>query len=68
MSGQARFVVLLAAVSALLPLAAALLVAGIGSGGPAAIVGGVVLGATGLLGLVALARVVVVVERGRAGR
>jgi low temperature requirement protein LtrA len=68
MAAHGRFAVLVGAVSALLTLAAMLLVRGIGAGSaPVALTGGV-LALAALLGLIALVRVVVVVERRRAGR
>ena len=63
-----RFVLLLCLVSALLPLSAMLLIRGISGGKPVAVLGGAILGAAGLFGLVALARLVVVVERRRGAR
>jgi hypothetical protein len=64
----ARFVALLAAVSALLPLAGALLVSGVRGDSAPAILGGVIVAAAGLVGLAVLVRVVVVMERRRGTR
>jgi hypothetical protein len=63
-----RIVVLIGAVGALLPLSAWLLVQGARYGHVAAIGGGSLLAITALFGLVALIRVVIVMERGRLGR
>lgn len=68
MSLPQRFVVLLGAVSALLPLSAWLLITGIGDGSILALLGGGALAAAGLFGLLALGRAVVVVERHRTSR
>jgi hypothetical protein len=64
----ARAVALLAAVGALLPLSGWLLVQGAGARSPGLIAGGALLGAVGLFGLLALVRLVVVLERRRIGR
>ena len=68
MSGQARFVLLLAAVSALLPFGGAVLVRGLAAGEPASILAGVVLALTTSAGLIVLGRTVVLVERQRRDR
>ena len=68
MTAQRRLLILVGAVSALLPLSGVLVVGGIGSGQlPAILVGGL-FGVAGLFGLVALGRLVVVLERGRVMR
>ena len=68
MSGQARFVLLLASVSALLPLAGVVLVRGVHQGQPLAVLAGVALGLTALAGLLVLGRTIVVFEQRRARR
>ena len=68
MSGQARFVLLLAAVGALLPLGGAVLVRGFGAGDPISILAGVALVLTAIAGLLVLGRTVVLLERRRAER
>ena len=68
MSGEARFVLLLAAVSALLPLGGAVLIRGFGAGEPFLIFGGVALVLTAIAGLLVLGRTVVLLERRRAER
>ncbi len=68
MSFRQRFLVLLAVVSALLPLSTWLLVKGLGDAEPLAVLGGTVGAALALFGLLALARVVIVVEQGRSRR
>lgn len=64
----ARAVALIAAVGALLPLSGWLLVRGAGTGDLGLIAAGAVLGAMALFGLVALVRLVVVLERRGVGR
>jgi hypothetical protein len=63
-----HLLILIGAVSALLPLAAVLLARGIGATDVPLTLGGVILGALGVLGVVLLVRIVVVVERRRFGR
>ena len=65
MSFRQRFLLLLAVVSALLPASAWLLVYGLGADEPLAVLGGTTASALALFGLLALGRVVVVVERNR---
>ncbi len=67
MSFRHRFLLLLAVVSALLPLSAWLLAKGLGKGEPFIILGGVAASALALLGLLALGRVVIMAE-GHRGR
>lgn len=62
-----RFSVLLALVSALLPLSAWLLIRGVQNASFLALSGGVLASAAGLLGLIGLGRIVIVLER-RRGR
>lgn len=68
MSGQARFVLLLAAVGALLPLGGAVLLRGFAAGEAAPILAGMVLVLTAIAGLLVLGRIVVLVERRRTDR
>ncbi len=68
MSFRQRFLLILAVVSALLPLSAWLLVYGLGTAEPLAVLGGTAASALALLGLLALGRVVLVVERNRGRR
>jgi hypothetical protein len=68
MSGQARFVVLLAAVSALVPLGGAAVVQGVNEGNPGAVMGGGVLLLTAVAGLLVLGRIIVLLERRRSRR
>lgn len=63
-----RFALLLALVSALLLLSGWLVIEGARGGSALLLVAGVLVGGVGLLGLVSLARIVVVVERSRGGR
>jgi hypothetical protein len=65
---QRRLLILIGAVSALLPLSGVLLANGIGEGQLSPILFGSVFGAAALFGLVALGRMIVVLERGRIGR
>lgn len=68
MSGRSRFVLLLAAVSALLPLGGAVLVRGFEAAEPASILAGLVLILTAIAGLLVLGRTVVLLERRRTDR
>ncbi len=63
-----RFALLVALVSALLLLSGWLVIEGVGGGHGLLVVAGALVGGVGLLGLVSLARMVVVVERSRGGR
>jgi hypothetical protein len=68
MGGQARFVLLLAAVGALLPLGGTVLVRGFAAGEPAALLAGLVMVLTAVAGLLVLGRIVVLLERRRTDR
>jgi len=65
---QRRLLILIGAVSALIPLSGVLLASGIGAGELPAIFFGGLFGVAGLFGLVALGRLVVVLERGEVTR
>lgn len=68
MGAGSRFIAVIAVVSGLLPLAAALLARGMGNGSvPAILVGGIAAG-LGVLGLIGLARAVFVLEHRRVDR